>query len=155
MKKFRTQMAGAAVATLLSIAVTWRADAQSPTAYVSFSVHATYCENSACEPVTLQISNGDSFIVNRWGNHREAIRIANIDAPDGRTRCVGERESAERATVRLGQLLTGSTFTMARVGTDRRGNSIAFVSVDRRDLGHELVRERRALPWEPRYRSWC
>jgi endonuclease YncB( thermonuclease family) len=154
MNKFRTQT-GAAVATLLSIAVPSPADARSPTAFVSFSVHATYCDNSACEPVTLQISSGDSFIVNRWGDHRERVRIANIDAPNPRARCIGEKESAERATVRLGQLLSGSTFTMARVGTDRRGNSIAFVSINRRDLGHQLVREQLVWPWEPKHRSWC
>ncbi|NEJ25449.1 nuclease [Rhizobium leguminosarum] len=155
MKLFRTQMEGAAVATLLSIAAASPTDARSPTAIVSISVHATYCENSACEPVTLQISNGDSFVVNRWGNHRETIRIANIDAPNDRARCIGEKDSAERATVRLGQLLSGSTFTMARVGTDRHSNSMAFVSVDRHDLGHELVRERLTWPWEPKHRFWC
>jgi endonuclease YncB( thermonuclease family) len=155
MKKFRTQMASAVVATLLSIAATSPTGARARTASVSFSIHAIYCESSACEPVTLQISSGDSFIVYRWGNHRERIRIANIDAPNGRARCVGKRTSAERAAVRLGQLLGGSTFTMARVGTDRRSNSIAFVSADRRDLGHQLVREQLVWPWEPKHRSWC
>ncbi|OCJ22192.1 hypothetical protein A6U88_30305 [Agrobacterium sp. B131/95] len=122
---------------------------------IRFSVHATYCENSACEPVTLQIASGDSFVIYRWGNHREPVRIANIDAPDGRAQCVRERERALLAADRLGQLLNWSTFTMARVGTDRRGNSLSFVSVDRRDLGHELTRQRVVWPWEPRHRSWC
>ncbi|WP_234711764.1 thermonuclease family protein [Rhizobium rhizogenes] len=124
-------------------------------ANVSFSVHATYCENSACEPVTLRISSGDSFVMHRWGDHREQVRIANIDAPDEHARCFGERTSAERAADRLSQLLNRSTFTMARIDTDQRGNSIAFVSISRRDLGHQLVRERLVWPWEPRHRSWC
>ncbi|WEO70158.1 thermonuclease family protein [Rhizobium rhizogenes] len=152
---FRTVKIDAAVFALLSIAVTAPADARGQVANVSFSVHATYCENSACEPVTLWVSSGDSFVMHRWGNHREQISIANIDAPDGRARCIGERISAEQATDRLSQLLDGSSFTIARINTDHRGNSVAFVSINRRDLGHQLVRERLVWPWEPRHRSWC
>lgn len=144
-----------AILAFLSMAVPAPVDAQGRVANVSFSVHATYCENSACEPVTLRISSGDSFVMHRWGNHREQIRIANIDAPDGRARCLGERTNAQRATDRLGQLLNGSTFTIARINTDHRGNSIVFVSSNRGDLGHQLVRERLVWPWEQRHRSWC
>ncbi|MFW8642762.1 nuclease [Rhizobium beringeri] len=155
MKKFRTQMEGAAVATLLSIAAASPTDARSPTAIVSISVHATYCENSACEPVTLQISNGDSFVVNRWGNHRETIRIANIDAPNDRARCIGEKDSAERAT---GQAWPAPERFDLHDGPRRHGSSQQFDgirSVDRHDLGHELVRERLTWPWEPKHRFWC
>ncbi|KAA6474505.1 thermonuclease family protein [Agrobacterium sp. SHOUNA12C] len=153
MEMFRTTTIDAAVVALLSITVTTPVDAQGGVANVSFSVNATYCENSACEPVTLRISSGDSLVMQRWGNHREQIRIANIDAPDGRARCIGERTSAEQATERLSQLLDGSSFTIARINTDHRGNSVAFVSINRRDVGHQLVRERLVWPWEPRHRS--
>ncbi|NTJ51561.1 thermonuclease family protein [Agrobacterium rhizogenes] len=145
----------AAIAALIPIAGATPADAGARSAVIRFSVHATYCENSACEPVTLQIASGDSFVIYRWGNHREPVRIANIDAPDGRAQCARERERALLAADRLGHLLNGSTFTMARVGTDRRGNSLSFVSVSRRDLGRELIRQRVAWPWEPKHRSWC
>ncbi|NTI52819.1 thermonuclease family protein [Agrobacterium rhizogenes] len=155
MGMFRIAVVDAAVFALLSMAVTAPADARGQVANVSFSVHATYCENSACEPVTLRISSGDSFVMHRWGDHREQVRIANIDAPDGRARCIRERERALLAAGRLGQFLNGSTFTIARVNTDRGGNSIAFVSVDRRDLGYMLIRERVAWLWEPKHRSWC
>ncbi|CAN7718569.1 thermonuclease family protein [Rhizobium rhizogenes] len=148
-------LTAATIAALIPIAIAAPAVAGARSAIVQFSVHATYCENSACEPVTLQISGGDSFVIYRWGNHREPVRIANIDAPDGRARCMDEKERARLAADRLGQFLNGSTFTMARVGTERRGSSIAFVSVDRRDLGHELIRERVVWPSEPRHRSWC
>nr|WP_200985083.1 nuclease [Rhizobium rhizogenes]QCL09135.1 putative nuclease [Rhizobium rhizogenes] len=148
-------LAVAAFAALIPIAIAAPADAGARSATIQFSVHATYCENSACEPVTLQIAGGDGFVIYRWGNHREPARIANIDAPDGRAQCARERERALLAADRLGQLLNGSTFTMARVGTDRRGNSLSFVSVDRRDLGDKLIRERLVWPWEPRHRSWC
>ncbi|WFU07321.1 thermonuclease family protein (plasmid) [Rhizobium sp. CB3171] len=150
MRKF-----SAVAAALYSLVTAAPADAAPRSAFISFSVHATYCENSACEPVTLQIVGGDAFVINRWGNHREQVRIANIDAPDRRARCIREREKAEQATDRLGRLMNGSTFTMARVHTDGRGDSIAFVSVDSRDLGHTLVREGVVFPWEPRHRSWC
>ncbi|NTG30114.1 nuclease [Agrobacterium rhizogenes] len=152
---FRTAMIDAALVAFLCMTVTAPVDARGRAANVSFSVRATFCENSACEPVTLRISSGDSFVMHRWGNHREQVRIANIDAPDGNARCIGERTSAERATDRLGHLLNGSAFTIARINMDRRGNSIAFVSINRRDLGHQLVRERLVWPWEPRHRSWC
>ncbi|OCJ02487.1 hypothetical protein A6U85_30430 [Agrobacterium sp. 13-626] len=148
-------LTAATIAALIPTAIAAPADAGAGSAIIRFSVHATYCENSACEPVTLQISGGDSFVIYRWGNHRQPIRIANIDAPDGRARCMGEKERAMLAADRLGQLLNGSTFTMARVSTDRRGSSLAFVSVDRWDLGHVLIRARLVWPWEPRHRSWC
>lgn len=152
MNKTSIRMAGGAAAAL-SITATYT-DARSQVAFASNSVPATYCENSACEPVTLGISSGDSFVVHRWGNHREEIRIANIDAPSPQARCMGERVSGERASVGLRQTLTGSTFTMARLSTDSRG-SIALVSIDRRDLGHKLVLLHLVWPWEPRHRSWC
>ncbi|NTF97877.1 thermonuclease family protein [Rhizobium rhizogenes] len=148
-------LTAATIAALIPIAIVAPADAGARSAIIQAGVHATYCENSACEPVALKIVSGDSFVIYRWGNHREPVRIANIDAPDGRARCMGEKERARLAADRLGQLLNGSTFTMARVGTDRRGNSLSFVSADRRDLGHELIRQRVVWPWEPRHRSWC
>jgi hypothetical protein len=53
MKKFRTQIVGAVVVPLFSIAVTSPAGGRAGTAYVSFSVHATYCESSATmQPIT-------------------------------------------------------------------------------------------------------
>jgi endonuclease YncB( thermonuclease family) len=152
MNKASIQIAGAAAA-LFAITASYT-DAQSQLGFASNNVPATYCENSACEPVMLQISSGDSFIVHRWGNHREEIRIANIDAPSLQARCIGERASGERATVGLRQSLAGSTFTMARLSTDS-GGSIALVSIDRRDLGHQLVLRNLVWPWEPRHRSWC
>ncbi|ACM31130.1 nuclease [Rhizobium rhizogenes] len=148
-------LAVATIAALILIAIAAPVDAGARSAVIRTSVHATYCENSACEPVTLRIEGGDSFVIYRWGNHHEPVRIANIDAPYGRARCERERERALMAAGRLGQFLNGSTFTMARVGTDRRGNSIAFVSINRRDLGHHLVREQLVWPREPKHRFWC
>ncbi|WP_349963419.1 nuclease [Rhizobium sp. ZPR3] len=121
---------------------------------VSRSVSATFCENSACEPVSLRIPTGDSFIMYRWGDHREPVRIANIDAPLINAKCIREQASAQLAIDRLAQYLYQATFTMARLYTDRSG-TIAFVSANRWDLGHMLSRDRVVWPWEPRHRSWC
>ncbi|SCB40466.1 nuclease [Rhizobium hainanense] len=121
---------------------------------VSRSVNATFCENSACEPVSLRVLAGDSFTMYRWGDHREPVRIANIDAPLANANCIGEQASAQSAIDRLAQYLNQATFTMARLHTDPSG-TIAFVSVNRRDLGHLLSRDRVVWPWEPRHRSWC
>lgn len=149
-------MAGAAAATLLSTGAIPPVEAATRRPiYPPFRVHATYCENRACEPVTLQISSGERFVMYRWGNHREEVRIANIDAPDENARCPREKENAQRATDRLGQLLNGSIVTLARIDVDLRGNSLAFVSVDSRDLGHQLISEHLALPREPKHRSRC
>lgn len=152
--RFRNCLAGASVA-VLCLMNTSIAEADMNRTILTFSVHATLCENSACEPVTLQILRGDRFVMYRWGNHREDIRIANIDAPDGQARCPGEQTSARRAADRLGQKLNGSAFTLARIDADRGGNTLAFVSIDHRDLGHELIRKGVVLPWEPKHRSWC
>ena len=121
---------------------------------VSRSVNATFCENSACEPVSLRIPTGDSFILYRWGDHREPVRIANIDAPLTQANCIGERSSAQRAVDWLAQYLNRATFTMARLHADQSG-TIAFVSINNRDLGHMLSRDHVVWPWEPRHRSWC
>ena len=128
MSKSRTQMAGAAVATLLSIAVTAPADTDARSAVIRFSVHANYCQNSACEPVTLEILGGDSFGINRSGNHREPVRIANIDAQNSRARRMRGSGRTLLAADRLGKVLNDSTFMMARVGTDRRGNACRSLS---------------------------
>jgi hypothetical protein len=120
----------------------------------SRSVNATFCENSACEAATLRIPTGDSFIMYRWGDHREPVRIANIDAPLINAKCLGEQTRAQLAVDRLAQDLNQATFTMARLHSDRSG-TIAFVSVNKRDLGHMLSRDRVVWPWEPRHRSWC
>lgn len=121
---------------------------------VSRSVNATFCENSACEPASLRIPTGDSFIMYRWGDHREPVRIANIDAPLINAKCIREQASAQLAIDRLAQYLNQATFTMARLHTDRSG-TIAFVSINKRDLGHMLSRDGVVWPWEPRHRSRC
>ncbi|OEC93634.1 hypothetical protein A9Z06_09330 [Rhizobium sp. YK2] len=121
---------------------------------VSRSVNATFCENKACEPVSVRIRTGDTFIMYRWGDHREPVRIANIDAPHTHANCIGERVNAQRAVDRLARYLNRATFTMARLHTDQAG-TIAFVSINNRDLGDILSRDRVVRPWEPRHHSWC
>ncbi|ANP91533.1 MULTISPECIES: hypothetical protein [Rhizobium] len=153
-------LAGILLATLFSVISATTVDAKTRPAAVrhieinSYSVHATYCENSACEPVSLSIASGDGFIMYRWGDHREKVRLANIDAPSVSAKCVREQQSAQLAIERLARVLNGATFTMARLHADPSG-TIAVVSVDRHDVGHILSREHVVWPWEPRHRSWC
>ena len=116
---------------------------------------ATFCDNAACEPVTVTIANGQTFVIHRWGNHREQVKIANIATPTGKAKCAAERDLGRRAMSRLSQLLDGATLTMARISQDGSSPTIAMVSVNGRDVGNTLIRERLAFPAEPRSRSWC
>lgn len=152
---FRRFLAGAAASALVAWAVISPTSAASRSADIGLIFRAIYCDNSACEPVTLQVQSGDRFVMSRWGDHHERIRIANIDAPDCRARCLSGRASAQQARARLAELLYGSRFTTARIDTDRRGNTVAMVTVNRRDVGHALIRERLVWPMEKRHHSWC
>lgn len=106
---------------------------------------------------SLAILDGDTFDLNG-----ERIRIANIDAPElHKAQCDAERRLAIVARNRLQALLTSGTIKVT-VGDpidgrthDRRGRTLATISVGGRDVGETLVSEQLARPWEGRRRSWC
>jgi micrococcal nuclease len=88
------------------------------------------------------------------------VRVANIDAPEapGKCKCEAECRQAEAATayVRASLRLAGVVELRPYVRpVDRYGRTLAYVLVDGKDLGNEMVRKGLARKWEGRRRSWC
>jgi endonuclease YncB( thermonuclease family) len=122
---------------------------------VTFPVSARYCEDAACEPVTLHIWSGDTFIMDRLGQHHEVVTIANIEAPDVHAQCAAEADAAQSAKLQLMALLEGRTFVLARVAGRKDVRSTAFVTVAGRDLGKMMMDRHSARPFETPTRPWC
>lgn len=153
----------AIIVTVAAIAVgmdasTWAADlmnmapASSKTTKAPLNTPATvrarYCEDTACEPVTLRIWSGDTFTMDRLGQHHELITIANIEAADVHARCTTEVVAAQSAKRQLVALLEGRTFLLARVAGRKDARSTAFVTAGGRDLGKMMMDSHRARPYE-------
>ncbi|SOC81769.1 hypothetical protein SAMN05421890_0149 [Ensifer adhaerens] len=122
---------------------------------IAIPVSARYCEDTACEPVTLRIWSGDTFIMDRLGQHHEVITIANIQAPVAHAKCNAEAHAAQSAKHQLTTLLENRTFVLARVAGRKDARSMAFVTVAGRDVGKMMMDRQRALPFETPPRPWC
>lgn len=121
----------------------------------AFAVSARYCEDTACEPVTLRIWSGDTFVMDRLGQHHQVVTIANIKAPDVHARCNLEAHAAQSAKRQLTTLLENRTFVLARVVGRKDARSMAFVTVAGRDVGKMMMDRQSALPFETPPRHWC
>jgi micrococcal nuclease len=100
------------------------------------------------------VIDGDTI---RYGGER--IRLLDIDAPETRgAQCPSEAELAERATLRLLELINEGPFELVPRGSRDRdvyGRQLRVLMRDGRSLGGILVEEGLARPWEGRRRSWC
>ena len=85
----------------------------------------------------------------------EKIRLQSINAPEIQGQCGREREVAQRATRRLSDILSSSSFHIERSGKDRYGRTLATLSNQQGDVGQILIREKLAHPWRGRRESWC
>ena len=93
----------------------------------------------------------------------ERIRLVNVDAPESwRPHCDRERALGIAAKERLRELLDGGTVTFTPTGVDRYSRTLAYVRVDRADVGEILIQENHALRWKPgpvakaaRLARWC
>jgi micrococcal nuclease len=89
------------------------------------------------------------------------VRVANIDAPEAPGKCKCEAEccrQAEAATayVRASLRLAGVVELRPYVRpVDRYGRTLAYVLVDGKDLGDEMVNRGLARPWDKKRKSWC
>lgn len=115
------------------------------------------------------VIDGDTFraTINDWPpviGDRIPIRIADINAPERRSRCdteaekERERELAADARIYLVERLRSADVIELR--NIRRGSFfriIAEVWVDGQDVGAEMLAEGRAVPYESGQggRSWC
>lgn len=109
---------------------------------------------SSCERAEIRVWDGDSIRLNA-GGQSEAVRLFNIDAPELEGRCAFESDLAERAKVRLAEILAGQRVVIHRQGTDRYGRTLAAVSVNGIDVGNQLVSEGLARTWGGRRELWC
>jgi micrococcal nuclease len=125
------------------------------------------------EPAAASDRDAASF-ARCWGPHRvtcvvdgdtfwyrgEKIRIADINAPElGEPQCPQEAALAERATVRLTELLNAGPFSFAANpfgrDRDRYGRLLREVTRDGASLGARLTAEGLAEPWHGRRGDWC
>ena len=79
----------------------------------------------------------------------ERIRLLGIDAPETRDdRCERERVAGYETKARVVDLLRfGRSVEIRRQGHDQYGRTFAHILIDGRNLGEQLVREKRALPY--------
>ena len=107
---------------------------------------------------SFSITDGDTV---RLGDER--IRLLDIDTPEShQSRCERESRLADAATARLGQILTSGPVRIDRRDTDRYGRTLAYLYVNGREVGRQLVQEGFALPWKQgaehkawRLSQWC
>jgi len=102
---------------------------------------------------SLQVHDGDTI---RCGAER--IRIANIDAPElpDSPKCQDRRRSYAWCDYQAGyqardvlrSFLSRGTVRLERIGADRYGRTLAYVSVNGRDAGQFLVAAGLAKPWK-------
>jgi micrococcal nuclease len=86
----------------------------------------------------------------------ERIRVKGIDTPEIKGACAYERRLAAAAReFAAGQLRRAERVTLVRHGRDKYGRTLAYVLVDGKDLGDEMVSRGLARKWEGRRRSWC
>lgn len=108
----------------------------------------------ACEPVEIRVWDGDSIRLGTT-SQAEAVRIFNIDAPEIEGSCPQESALAQRAKLRLAELLDGGSVEIVRQGADRYGRTLAAIRVDGADIGDQLVREGLARTWAGHRKAWC
>lgn len=109
---------------------------------------------TVCEPTEIRVWDGDSIRLN-GGYQSEAVRLANIDAPEIEGQCRFEIALAQRAKLRLAEILDGQRIVIHREGTDRYGRTLATVLVNGVDAGDWLVSEGLARTWTGRREPWC
>jgi endonuclease YncB( thermonuclease family) len=111
------------------------------------------------DPRMVYVIDGDTLAI-----AGERIRLLGMDAPETReARCERERIAGYEAKSRVVDLLRfGRSVDIRRQGHDSFGRTLAHVVIDGRDLGEQLVREKRALPYRAgaeakaaRLAHWC
>lgn len=86
-----------------------------------------------------------------------AVRLAGIDTPELKGRCLEERTAAQAAKARLSELVARGKLTIEGINPDKfAGRVDALVRVDGRDIAEQLVTEGLARRYAGGARqSWC
>ncbi|UTD55973.1 thermonuclease family protein [Halomonas sp. MS1] len=117
----------------------------------------------------VRIVDGDTFVanINEWPpvvGHRIPVRIADINAPERRSRCdteadkARERQLAADARIYLVERLRGAvTIELRRIERGSFYRINAEVWADGENLGAEMLAEGHALPYVTGQsgRAWC
>ncbi|MET0183629.1 MAG: thermonuclease family protein [Caulobacterales bacterium] len=86
-------------------------------------------------------------------------RIENIDAPEtgDNARCASERRLGELATIEARTIIAKARIVFAKPTgrVDPYGRVIAFIRVDDRDFGEEMIARGFARPWRGHREPWC
>lgn len=88
----------------------------------------------------------------------ERVRLVNIDAPEINGKCTAEIERAQAAKRFLADAVAaaGGAVELERVPRkDRYGRTLAFVRVNGRDVGEQLIAAGLARPWRGKRERWC
>jgi endonuclease YncB( thermonuclease family) len=85
----------------------------------------------------------------------ERIRVQNIDAPEIDGACMKEIQRADRAKIRLTEIMNGRRVKIVRTGKDKYGRTLARVTVNGTDAGSILIAEGLARVWTGRRQPWC
>ncbi len=109
---------------------------------------------NACKPVEAQVWDGDTFRIASVSGF-EKIRISNIDAPEIEARCSFEAGLAQKAKLRLAELLQLGEVRVNTEKIDRYGRILATVENASGDIGDRLVAEGVARTWTGRREAWC
>ena len=97
------------------------------------------------DPRMLYVIDGDTLAL-----AGERIRLLGIDAAGrrGTARCERERVAGYETKARVVDLLRfGRSVEIRRQGHDQYRRTLAHILIDGRNLGEQLVREKRALPY--------
>lgn len=99
------------------------------------------------------VIDGDTFVLNG-----KAIRVADIDTPEsGDPKCRREAMLAEKAKIRLQQLLNAGPLEMRATSRDQDiyGRKLRTIHRNGSSIGDTLIAEGLARRWTGARKSWC
>lgn len=128
----------------------------SPWPVSDFRPSAASSPTATAARLNLRVIDGDT-VEDRTSGAR--YRLANIDTPEtgSRARCAAERRLGNEATAAARLLVRDArSVEISPSGRiDKYGRTIAYVSVDGRDLGETLISRDLARRWGGRREPWC
>ncbi len=86
------------------------------------------------------------------------VRLVNVDTPELQGQCAAEIAQAERARDFTAARLAAGPVTIKpdnKRPRDRYGRALAWVLVEGRDIGEDLIAAGLARRWDGRRRPWC
>jgi endonuclease YncB( thermonuclease family) len=116
----------------------------------SMIVTALVCLSlSGCQASKVDVLEGDSFVVSG-----KTYRLTGVDAAKVEGACAAESTLGRTARAETAMLVRHGRVVVNAAGFDRKGRTLAAVSVDGVDLGRALVEKGLAHSWNDK-RSWC